>query len=1090
MYMFPYSNREDEGVQSDHLSGGQGGERRVYLWNITGDSCWRGALLQWCPAPDRCKEGRRRRVSGVLVIVHNKVNLTLKMTADNEIELKEAFHRAQKGHNNKAKLVASLKSRYNKLEDKTLFHEEFVHYLKYAMIVYKREPAVENVIDFVAKFAASFQPAPNTEDEQQQEEEEEEEDEDDHPFLSFIFNFLLESHKANSHAVRFRACQLINKLLGSMAENAQIDDDLFDRIHQAMLVRVTDKFPNVRIQAALAMTRLQQPKDPDCPTINAYMLILENDSNAEVRRAVLSCVAMSPQTLPKVLKRTRDIKENVRKLAYQVLAEKVHIKALTIAQRVGLVQQGLHDTSESVREVVCSRLLPAWLLRLDGNVIELLHRLDVENCAETAMETLKAIFKTMPTEELLQNRGLLDNRKVIPEDSMTCENVLYWRALCEFLKSKGYDGEETLEQVLPDAATYAGYLCGFLKAVPVLTEEQRADFNQLELVMTKEFISQQLIHLIGCLDTNEEGGRKRVLAVLQEMLALPQTPSSLVSLLTEKLLALIPDDQRRIQTVAEIISDVREPITEASQPVDENMSRRQQVQLAEVKVRIMEAKQALEDSIAAQDFSRAAELKDSIAGLENHRNQVLQEIAQSNQAVDKEVHIEKNDPETLLRCLTMCAELLKQMNIKTRTGPTISALMSSLILPCIANAHPAVRNMAVVCLGTCTLHSKELAKTHLVLLLQIAQLDEVKIRISALRAIIDLLLLFGFQLLSETASTQTTQPTQSPDKQQADATTAEDKGDAPEDIAQSILVMFSEFLDSEVSDLRTETAEGLAKLMYMGRISSAKMLSRLVLLWYNPVTEDDGCLRHCLGVFFQLYACESRSHQEVVEESFLPTVRTLLNAPATSPLAEVDINNVVELLVELTRPSVLIKPSANTEVSVHDYLAVRMCGEMLKDPTAPEVRLYAKTLSNLELSREETTREDLTTLLQQLVQEVKDRVCLRALEKMLHQLVDSKEQAEVLSASALQPLDVNADEAATEDPSKSAKRPKRGQRKACTAKGGRKPSRKAESSEESDGENVPESVPAVRPSRRAKTAALEKTKLDLNPLINQEANVS
>lgn len=48
------------------------------------------------------------------------------------------------------------------------------------------------------------------------------------------------------------------------------------------------------------------------------MLILENDTNAEVRRAVLSCIAMSPQTLPKVIKRTRDIKENVRKLAYQV----------------------------------------------------------------------------------------------------------------------------------------------------------------------------------------------------------------------------------------------------------------------------------------------------------------------------------------------------------------------------------------------------------------------------------------------------------------------------------------------------------------------------------------------------------------------------------------------------------------------------------------------------------------------------------------------------------------------------------------------------------------------------------------------------
>ncbi|KAG7241282.1 hypothetical protein INR49_025800, partial [Caranx melampygus] len=703
---------EDEGVQSNHLSRGRAERGVCILWNITGDSS-RGALLQCRPAPtgaavsmpitigtSRTPESQNRKKKHfsreqTIVEFENGRQCCVreengrkgaKMAADNEINIKEAFQRAQKAHNNKAKLIASLKSRYNKLEDKTLFHEEFVGYLKYAMIVYKREPTVENVIEFVVRFATSLQSAPKPErEEEEEEEEEEEDDEDDHPFLSFIFNFLLEHHKASSHAVRFRACQLINKLLGSMAENAQIDDDLFDHIHQAMLIRVTDKFPNVRIQAALAMTRLQQPQDPECPTIKAYMLILDNDTNAEVRRAVLSCIAMSPWTLPKVLRRTRDIKATVRKLAYQVLAEKVHIKALTIAQRVSLLQEGLRDTSEAVREVVCCRLLPAWLLRLDGNVIELLHRLDVENCAQTALDTLKAIFKNRPTEELLKDTGLLDNRKLIPGNSLTCENVLHWRALCEFIKAKGDEGDEMLEQVLPDAGTYADYLYGYLKEVPVLSEEQRADFNQLELVMTKEFVSQQLIHIIGCLDTNEEGGRS-TLCVAQ---------------------------------VAEIISDVREPIMEASLPVDENESRRQQLQLAEVKVRIIEAKQTLEDCITAQEFSRAAELKDSIMELENHRNLILQEIAESNQPADKEVRTEKNDPDTLLRCLTMCAELLKQLNMKTRIGPTISALISSLVLPSIANAHPAVRNMAVLCLGTCTLHSKELAKTHMVLLLQV-----------------------------------------------------------------------------------------------------------------------------------------------------------------------------------------------------------------------------------------------------------------------------------------------------------------------------------------------------------------------------------
>uniref|UniRef100_A0A8C7J5S2 Non-SMC condensin I complex, subunit G n=1 Tax=Oncorhynchus kisutch TaxID=8019 RepID=A0A8C7J5S2_ONCKI len=875
-----------------------------------------------------------------------------KMTGESELAIKEAFQRAQKGHNNKAKLVASLKNTYNKLEDKTLFHEEFIQYLKHAMIVYKREPAVENVIEFVSKFSTSFH-TPSAEGG-----EEEDEEEDENPFLSYMFNFLLESHKANSHAVRFRVCQLINKLLGSMAENAQIDDDLFDGIHQAMLVRVTDKFPNVRIQASLAMARLQEPQNHQCPTVNAYLLILENDSNPEVRRAVLSCIAPSSLTLPKILKRTRDVKESVRKLAYQVLSDKVHIRALSIAQRVSLLQQGLHDA------VVQVRLLPAWLNLLQGDVLELLHKLDVENCSQTALDTLTALFTHTPQDQLLHHRLQLDDRMLVPAGSLSCESVLYWRALCEFVKTKGDEGEEMLEKLLPEAATFAEYLYGYVKCVPVLSEEQKGDFAQLELVMTKEFISQQLIHLTGCLDTNEEGGRKRVVAVLQEMLVLPQTPPSLVSLLTEKLLTLIPDDHRRIQTVAEVISEVREPIV-IRQPLDENENRRKQVKLAEVKVGILEAKQALEECISNQEFNRAAELKDSITDLENLRNNILQEENTQQDDKETETRMEKTDPETLLRCLTMCVELLKQMNIKTRIGPTMSAILSSLILPSISNAQPAVRNMAVVCLGTCALHSKDLVNTHLVLLLQIAQLDEAKIRISALRSVIDLLLLYGFTLLSERPSVAP-QTSHSPANQED-----QEKGEEPEEgssTAQSILMMLSDFLDSEVSELRTETAEGLAKLMYSGRISSAKLLSRLVLLWYNPVTEDDTRLRHCLGVFFQLYARESRAHQECVEECFLPTLQTLLNAPATSPLAEVDVTNVAELLVELTRPSSLIKPGDTQEVCVHDYLAVRVCGEMLKDPSAPEVRLYAKVLNSLELSADGNTTRDLVTLLQQVTQ--------------------------------------------------------------------------------------------------------------------------
>lgn len=54
-----------------------------------------------------------------------------------------------------------------------------------------------------------------------------------------------------------------------MPENAEIDDDLFDKINEAMLARLRDKFPSVRVQAVLALSRLQDPKDENCPVVNS-----------------------------------------------------------------------------------------------------------------------------------------------------------------------------------------------------------------------------------------------------------------------------------------------------------------------------------------------------------------------------------------------------------------------------------------------------------------------------------------------------------------------------------------------------------------------------------------------------------------------------------------------------------------------------------------------------------------------------------------------------------------------------------------------------------------------------------------------------
>ncbi|KAM9330367.1 condensin complex subunit 3 [Gastrophryne carolinensis] len=1021
------------------------------------------------------------------------------------LQIKEAFDLAQKPHQNHAKLVTGLRTTYDKIEDKSIFLEEFVYFLKYPLIVYRREPAVERVMDFVAKFVTSFHSS---------DEEDDEVDEENSP-VNYLFNFLLESHTANSMAVRFRVCQLIYKLLVNLPENAQIDDDLFDKIHDAMLIRVTDRVPNVRIQAVLALARLQDPSDINCPVSNAYMHLLENDLNAEVRRAVLSCIAPSAATLPKIVGRTMDVKEQVRKLAYQVLAEKVHLRALTIAQRVKLLQQGLNDRSEAVKEIMQKKLLQSWLKYTEGNVLELLHRLDVENSPEVAVSALNAMFSLSSLSELVEKCKNIDERKLIPLESLSPENVLYWKALCDYIKSKGNEGEAALEQILPEPAVYAEYLLSYLQKLPVLTEEEKADILKIEDLMTKAFIGQQLIHIIGCLDTSEEGGRKRLLAVLQEILIMPNLPTSLISSLVEILLLIIKDDDRRIVTVAELISELREPIVTVDNPPDVAESRKLQVKIADIKVQLIEAKQALEDSINAQDFAKASEFKEKISELEKVKAQLVKEAEEPEL---KEIRVEKNDPETLLKCLIMCNELLKHISLSKGLGGTLNEITESLILPGITNVHPSVRNMAVLCIGCCALQNKDFAKQHLTLLLQISQLDEVKVRTSALNAVFDLLLLFGLEILTpkkdavddpENKSEEGTEEMET-EKSESAEKNDDDEFKTEASAVNSILKMCSDFLDSEIPEIRTETAEGLAKLMFSGRLISAKLLSRLILLWYNPVTEEDTKLRHCLGVFFPIFAYSSRTNQECFEEAFLPTLQTLFNAPASSPLADVDVSNVADLLVDLTRPSGLKTQknvSPDYQIStVHDSLSLKICNEIISDPTSPDVRVYAKALCSLELSKEYAT--DLLPLLDIALEDITDKVCQRAIEKVKMQLNGghtSKEEVAVSKESTsvvkekekveVKQNDENDDvfEEENADASKltSAKgKATKGRKKATSVSTRKRNTRSADqgAAERSKGEDVQPAPVSTRPSRRAKSIAMEKTKMNLSKLLNEEAN--
>ena len=154
----------------------------------------------------------------------------------------------------------------------------------------------------MAKFACSFLKKDEEEKDKSKEDNEEEQDKDkskeedvdedkdteDLPlFLYRLFAWLLDHHEVEGADARLRVCQLINKLLKYMGEEACIDDDLYNKIYDGMLERLKDKVAEIRSQAVTALQRLQDPKDEHCPIIRAYLFHLAHDPNNIVRRTIV-----------------------------------------------------------------------------------------------------------------------------------------------------------------------------------------------------------------------------------------------------------------------------------------------------------------------------------------------------------------------------------------------------------------------------------------------------------------------------------------------------------------------------------------------------------------------------------------------------------------------------------------------------------------------------------------------------------------------------------------------------------------------------------------------------------------------------------
>ncbi|XP_015584822.1 condensin complex subunit 3 [Cephus cinctus] len=837
--------------------------------------------------------------------------------------------------------LKKLKAYYLKV-DPDVFIEYFILCLMVPLTRSEIHPHVENTLGFAAKFAVNLQSSKGDES-----------DEDMCPFLLKLFDFLLDHHNSKDTAVRYRVCYFVNMLLNGMGENAFLEDVLCDKISANMMERLLDKSPKVRAQAVFALHRLQDPADEQCPIIKMFIFHLSKDPHAEVRKAVLTNMGKSQKTLQAALKRTRDINDTVRKIAY-IFISKITVRSLTIKQREQLLSDGLKDRSEIVRDSVKKVLLPSWLQHFQGDYVNLLRALDAENAMETGILVLNTLFQADQLRNLMAQIPIDPDTKLIPHEKLQSEIVLYWRCLVDYLRRSSYTDE--LEEFLPELSIFCTYIREYLA---LLSSKEYQPWEQL----TQKIILNQLFEIAKIYDLSDESGRANLKQLIFDALMTEHCSQQVTESIVKYLEVIIPDVDSRLNSLTHIISELRMPLKQqVTTQISEEELHTINMKRAKLKVKLIEVNEEEYEAIHEKDYMRAAALKEQIEDINRQINELpTGAIETTNEPVCEE----KNDRETMIMCLGIMCAMMEVPSVTTLT-PNLRTLMTDMALPSFDHADDTVHLLALKAVAICCLLDKELAKKHIMMFfLQFSiEQDNQDIWIMALKSIFDLLLFYGMEYFDimqneeeNVSSNKSKNRTVKLYSNTDDTLIPESTVSETENNYLNIIKILTGLLDNANQDLRTIATEGLCKLLLNRRISSATLLSRLIILWHNPITEGDIYLRQCLCSFFNSFVVHIPDCQEMLEQAFLPTLQTLANAPDTSPLQEINPHAVAKLILSWTKPGIQ-KISTQTYYP-HKNLTYAILAEILKLDSDIDQDVLIKSLKYLELSAEERTDKDI-----------------------------------------------------------------------------------------------------------------------------------
>lgn len=679
----------------------------------------------------------------------------------------DIFADAQKSsinHRSLAKRLRKLESKHDNQNTRDNFEEQFKECVLRCLEVAKSERAGLNIVRFVCTYCSAEQTSRGERDEA--------EDDDTNSITSQLLIMLLPHVSAKDKILRYRATQIVSQLMGIVQE---IEDELYQAVRHELIKRVRDKVPAIRLEAVCALGRLLEnemdeeaqaaqektgrsrdsedeemlddddEEEPESTGLLGKLLdVLQNDTNADVRKALLMNLPVEPKTLPFLLERARDKDAAVRRIMYAKLMPNLgDFRHLSTSMREKLLRWGLRDRDEKVRKAAARMFSTLW--------IEQIAKTNLNTTAATDEEVLPSIEQATEEQQqqpqaqkkkqqigfcepdlpaLLELMERIDVMNCGQEDGAGPEAMKeFWALRPDYVRAVQFDdgffaelnpesafmartfydycAQHPDQQLiaaeknkLPEVTRFGFYLQTQLNNMLNLRtlHEQGDEEVEEETVSEAEFVCEQLLHIAHTLDYTDEIGRRKMFTILRQVIAMHDLPDEVTKLAVQALRLTCTSDaageKEFIAVVQEAIAEVQDILNDdnnATQNEDNGTNREHSPADDESFV-------SAQSEISARSDATARPAETAMAS--KLKNMTPEEA----EAYHLRILLIN------LKCLNIAHTLLQNITSDFNSNISLDTMLNTLIIPSVRSTDLPLREKGIECLGLACLLSPSLAR--------------------------------------------------------------------------------------------------------------------------------------------------------------------------------------------------------------------------------------------------------------------------------------------------------------------------------------------------------------------------------------------